>query len=278
MSESSPGDTRAANDMADDGGLFAEPAMAGGLAGAGAFEPEPVHPYDPSDASGRRAMILLFLTFGGLLLLAWLVFSLYQPGVRDRDAPPIITASDQPFKTAPETPGGAQTPDQDREVYGAIDGSSPDGVTTAPLPEQPLDTRPAAPELPTRMEVEVEPVVPMPEPEPRSEPEPAPVVRTPAPSTPAASRPAVAGGSSDWVVQVASLRSQAEARDTYDRLSRRFASQLPSTASADIQRADLGDKGIYYRVRVAGLADKAAANRLCSAFKGANQACFVAKR
>jgi hypothetical protein len=47
---------------------------------------------------------------------------------------------------------------------------------------------------------------------------------------------------------------------------------------ADVKRADLGDKGIYYRTRVAGLADKSAAQSLCNSFKAAGQACFVAKR
>ena len=47
---------------------------------------------------------------------------------------------------------------------------------------------------------------------------------------------------------------------------------------ADVKRADLKEKGVYYRTRIAGMADKTAANSLCNAFKAAGQACFVTKR
>ena len=240
------------------------------------FEPEPLSPYDPRDASGRRAMILLAVTFGGLLLLAILVFSLWGDGTRTRDEIPLASVDERPFKTEPEDAGGLQAANQDREVFGRIDGSAPDSVEVMPEPEEPL-----AQELPDTMEVEVQPVVPMPqparpapaEPEPtRPEPEP---VRQPVQA--AASSP-VAGGSSDWVVQIASLRSEGEAADAYGKMSQKFAAVLPATAYADIVRADLGDKGIYYRARVAGLESKTAANRLCSTFKSGNQACFVAKK
>jgi cell division septation protein DedD len=250
------------------------------------FDAEPISPYNPQDNSGRRAMILLGLTFGGLLLLAILVFRLYQPGVRDRGVPPIITADNQPFKVEPADAGGAVTPDQDREVFNTIEGAETEGVTTAPAPEQPARL---AEELPDAVQVEVQPAVPVrPEPvQPRPvEPEPAPAttqnierysdpVAQPARSSTGS---AVAGGNSDWVVQVSSLRSQGEAQDTWNRLSAKFGDVMPSSAYADIMQADLAEKGIYYRVRVAGLADKSAANQLCNKLKAQGQACFVARR
>ena len=242
------------------------------------FDAEPISPYDPRDAGGRRAMVLLAVTFGGLLLLAILVFSLWGDGTRTRDEIPLARVDERPFKTVPEDEGGMQAENQDREVFGRIDGSGSGDVDVMPEPEEPL-----APELPDRMEVEVQPVVPMPQPARPTPPKPEPArpAPTPAPSrqpTQAASASPVAGGSSDWVVQIASLRSEGEAADAYGRMSRKFAAVLPSTAYADIVRADLGDKGVYYRARVAGLESRTAANRLCSTFKSGNQACFVAKK
>ena len=235
------------------------------------FEPEPISTYDPKDNSQRRAFILLALTFGGLLLSGWLVLQLYLGGTRDRDTPPVILADNTPFKVEPVDPGGDIAPNQDLEVFSSIDGSGESSVTTAPEPEQPLT--PPADELPDAVPIVVEPVVPVvSDPEPVVvEPEPEPVRVLPSPE------PVVPSGNSQWVVQVASLRSEGEAQATYDRIARKFSGTIPGGARADIVRADLGDKGIYFRARVAGLADKAAANRLCEAFKAGNQACFVTR-
>jgi len=239
------------------------------------FDAEPISPYNPQDKSGRRALILLGLTFGGLLLLAILVFRLYQPGVRDRGTPPVITADNQPFKVEPADAGGMSTPDQDREVFNTIEGAEGEGVTTAPAPEQPARL---AEELPDAVQVEVQPAVPIrPDPVQSPRPDPVRVDPTPAPVT-SVSTGAVAGGNSEWVVQVASLRSQGEAQNTWNSLSAKYSGALPQSAYADIMQADLAEKGIYYRVRVAGLADKSAANQLCNKLKAQGQACFVARR
>ena len=253
-----------------------------------AFEPEPISPFDPQDNTGRRAMVLLGLTFGGLLLVAILVFRLYQPGVRDRADPPFIAAEDTPFRTVP-TEDVTET-DLGAEVYASLEGNAPDAVVDAPAGV-------LADDLPEIMEIEVEPVRTAPEPvvaEPTPAPEPIRVadIPSPQPARPEPARPEpvrsepvravtpppAAGGSSDWVVQVASLRSDAEAQATFATVASRFASDLPGSAYADVARADLAEKGIYYRVRVAGLADKTAANRLCNTFKAQGQACFVTRR
>jgi cell division protein FtsN len=184
--------------------------------------------------------------------------------VRDRSDPPRITADNTPFKVKPEEAGGAQTPNQDKVVFEVMDGNSP---TTEATPE-------ALPEQPIKIETP-EPVVETPAREP--------IVERPAvtpPSRPAASAPttsAVASRKSDWVVQVSSTRSEADARAVWTSLQQKFPG-LVSGTYADVKRADLGDKGIYYRTRVAGLADKSAAQSLCNSFKAAGQACFVAKR
>jgi len=53
---------------------------------------------------------------------------------------------------------------------------------------------------------------------------------------------------------------------------------LTSSYFADIKRVDLGAKGIYYRLRVAGLADKTAATNLCTRLKSRGQDCIVTKK
>jgi cell division protein FtsN len=46
--------------------------------------------------------------------------------------------------------------------------------------------------------------------------------------------------------------------------------------SQDIQKADLGAKGIWYRLRVGPFADKAAAAGACEKLKAEGGTCFVA--
>jgi len=218
---------------------------------------ERVTPFDARDQSGRRAMLLLAGAFAFLLILAIIVFKVYQPGVRDRGEPPRITAENTPFKVKPDNPGGEQTPDQDKVIYDVMDGkTADDAITAAPTPEAPI-------ELPKTANIIVDkPTIKTPNPQ-------AQIPETPRPE------PSTSGG--DYVVQVASVRFKEDADALWAQLQSDFARMLGG-AYADIKRADLGDKGIYYRLRIAGLADKAAANRLCDQLKTGGQACFVAKK
>lgn len=109
---------------------------------------------------------------------------------------------------------------------------------------------------------------------------PAPVAPAPqqvatAPATPA---PAVtqAAPTGDFVVQLASLRSPEQAQATFNTLQGRFGSILTGF-SPDIQRADLGDRGIYHRLRV-GPMDRTAANSLCQRYQAAGGDCIVQRR
>ncbi len=96
--------------------------------------------------------------------------------------------------------------------------------------------------------------------------------RTPSAGTGAA-LPLVAGG---MMVQVSSQRSQDAAQATFRDLQARYPSILGGY-QADIQRADLGSRGTYYRVRV-GPFDSANAQNLCSALKDAGGDCILASR
>ena len=242
---------------------------------------EPLTPFDVHERSERAGLIKLLIAAGVLLALALIVLKLYQPGVRARTDPPLITAENTPFKVVPEDPGGFQTPDQDREVFEVMSGNAPaTEVVTLPAPEVPISVQKA--QEPEREPVVTTPapVVTTPEPTPApvvSTPAPEPVARTPAPVQSPARAPAPATGSSDWVVQIASLRSQAEAQASYDAVAAKVPNIL-SSYSADIRRVDLAEKGIYFRARASGFADRDAANRTCTALKAAGQACFVTRR
>lgn len=239
---------------------------------------DPLVPFDVHDSSGRQGMVKLIIGAVLLLALAFIVLKLYQPGVRDRSDPPLITAENTPFKVVPEDREGTQTPDQDKEIFEVMSGreTQPD-VVTLPSPEVPI----ALPSIPTGEQA----VTALPPPEdlaPSSSTAPA---QNPAPETgtqtaparqPAPTRPQPTTSNSTWVVQVASLRSQAEADRTYAEIDAKYRSILAPYRS-DIRRVDLAEKGIYYRVRVAGFAGRADAAQLCNQLKAAGQACYVTR-
>lgn len=91
---------------------------------------------------------------------------------------------------------------------------------------------------------------------------------------PAASQPA-SGGSAGAYVQLSSQRTEEAARSAFVALQRKFPSILGS-AVADIQQADLGSKGVYYRARV-GAPSKDAAVALCEQLRSAGGDCLIAR-
>lgn len=104
-----------------------------------------------------------------------------------------------------------------------------------------------------------------------------PVAAAPAPA-PVASAPIVAApaGDGQFVVQVAAQKSDSDARRAFADAQRKYPSVLGGR-SLDVQAADLGARGTYYRARaVAGSRDEAIA--LCQQLKAQGGDCVVARR
>ncbi len=270
----------------------------------GMYTPPPDRPlsYDVRDEDGGgKGMVLLMVAAVLVVAFGVVVWSMFKSGVRDRDMPPYITASDTPFKVAPDDPGGLEAPDQDKTVYDTVSGEeSPAVKSFAAGPEEPValdkDAPKAAPSAPVKTAA-LKPAAPKKElakSDPLKGAEPAPMkkaekkaepsapVEKKAESPAEASKPkpkpepkpatATTGG---YVVQLAATRSAADADATWTRLQGKYPAL--KSHSKSIERADLGDKGIYYRVRAAGFADKAAAQALCADLKAAGQGCLVRK-
>jgi cell division protein FtsN len=102
---------------------------------------------------------------------------------------------------------------------------------------------------------------------------PAPKVAAAAPA-PAAAKPVAAGGS--YVLQIGAYKSQADADAAWKSYKGKHAALL-SGYSDDVQQADLGDKGTWYRLRVGGLSDKEVATALCDRLKADGGACILGK-
>jgi cell division protein FtsN len=84
--------------------------------------------------------------------------------------------------------------------------------------------------------------------------------------------PAVSSGG--YVVQVSSQRSEADAQSSYRALQAKFPSVLGSR-SANIKRADLGEKGTYYRAVLGPFSSPEDAAALCGNLKSAGGQCVV---
>jgi hypothetical protein len=102
-------------------------------------------------------------------------------------------------------------------------------------------------------------------------PAPPPRPRTAVASTAPSATPS-SGGSS--YAQVTSRRTEGEAQTEFRALQARFPTQL-SGREPVIRRADLGEKGIYYRALVGPFASTEEAAQLCSSLKAAGQNCIV---
>jgi hypothetical protein len=88
--------------------------------------------------------------------------------------------------------------------------------------------------------------------------------------------PAAPGGGGSYVVQISSQRSEADAQASYRALQGKFPSVLGSRAPL-IKRADLGDKGVYYRAMVGPFASSEEAAQVCGNLKTAGGQCVVQK-
>ena len=90
-----------------------------------------------------------------------------------------------------------------------------------------------------------------------------------APSAPSAGS---AGGG--YLVQVSSQRSETDAQASYRALQGKFPSVLGSHAPL-IKRADLGEKGVYYRAMVGPFGSPDEASQFCTSLKSAGGQCVV---
>jgi hypothetical protein len=80
-----------------------------------------------------------------------------------------------------------------------------------------------------------------------------------------------------YVAQLAALQSEAAVDTAWRRLSSR-APDLFANARLDVERADLGARGVYHRVRAGYFADRENAALFCERIRQMGQDCIVAAR
>jgi SPOR domain len=224
--------------------------------------------------AGLVVVVVVGVFAGGL----WFA---YQQGLRHGGGStgtadiPLIRADERPTKVKPENPGGMEVPDRDKLIYTQ---KRPTVEHLLPPPEKPM-ARPTAPSA----------AAPSGSPQPplmtaaagASNPGPQPQSQQPAGKLPAkagsaaatAAKPAAPQQTGGARIQLASVRSEEAARQEWNRI-RRANPDLLGSASANFVRADLGDKGVFYRLQTAPIVD---AERVCGELKQRNVGCIIAR-
>jgi hypothetical protein len=199
---------------------------------------------------------------------------------------PVVAA---PSSAAPPAASPAGTVAAPKKIHTVA--IRPDQAGSPDTPQIPPPV--SAPSAPAAQAVPVRPVaqqhVPRPAPAtdanaplsivPGGEPAPAPVRVRPAaaaPATLASAEPAAGAAGGGYAVQVSSQRSEAEAQASFRALQAKFPGQLGSRQPM-VRRADLGDKGVYYRALVGPFASMQQAAEMCSSLKTAGGNCIVQK-
>jgi cell division protein FtsN len=91
---------------------------------------------------------------------------------------------------------------------------------------------------------------------------------------PVQTAPTAGINSAGYLVQVSSQRNEADAQASYRALQGKFPAVLGSHAPV-IKRADLGDKGVYYRALVGPFGSSDEASQFCGNLKSAGGQCVV---
>jgi SPOR domain len=86
--------------------------------------------------------------------------------------------------------------------------------------------------------------------------------------------PSGGGGGGNYLVQVSSQRNEADAQASFRALQSKFPAVLGSRSPV-IKRADLGDKGVYYRAMVGPFGSPDEASQFCGSLKTAGGQCVV---
>jgi sporulation related protein len=93
-------------------------------------------------------------------------------------------------------------------------------------------------------------------------------------TNPVQAAPAVAPSGGGYLVQVSSQRNEADAQASFRALQGKFPAVLGSHSPV-IKRADLGEKGVYYRAMVGPFGTPDEASQFCGSLKSAGGQCVI---
>ena len=246
------------------------------------------------EEGGVSGFVVLVVGVVVLIVFFAVLAFVYQRGIQEGSALPVVTANAEPIKTEQEvsfnTPSSTEqevqetltAPPQSQVIVDTSEEEDPlanfdttasasnntvannasNDVETAPVTEQPTVTQSEAEDVVEEPVVVTMPVVEDTQPEP--------VVTQPVPTATTLS----SATDGTHVVQVGAFRSNEEALGKFSSMQSKYGSII-GAKQPDVQRADLGDRGIYYRLRVGPFSNRTDAISFCDQLKSAGQDCLV---
>ena len=182
---------------------------------------------------------------------------------------PVVVAAPKPAPVAPKPAPVAAAPKPQAKVAAVVPAKIVPPVAAAkPAPAAPSVVKKELPPVTAAAPVAATPVGPATA-APRSL---ALVPAKPAPVAAAAPAPATGGA----ILQIGAYKSQAEADTAWKTYKSKHAALLAG-ATQDVQQADLGDKGTWYRLRIVGFPSKDVASAMCDRLKADGGGCFLGK-
>ena len=253
--------------------------------------------------SGRRRLALPF-GIGAAILLVFVGILWWAYGSHGGNAGgsvAVITADQTPIKVKPAEEGGLEVPDQDKLVFDNIaEGAQGTGKVEQllPGPEEPVTPPPQpaaiatgtaqpAPLTATEEDTDTALAGTTPTPAapaatapaaPAEAAAPPPAQQAAAPATAVAEPAAPVQPASDgsWKIQLAAVKSDSAARAQWGRMQKAH-SDLLGDMRLTVQRVDLGNKGLFFRIQAGPLPDRTTAEDVCAELKAAKQPCIVVK-
>ena len=278
--------------------------------------PNDFYGYQVDDADDGFPLLAIVLGGLAIFLaLTVIVYLAYTKGVQDgqRNLPPLVMADREPVKVMPEKKPTDDLAQRDLSIYRSMEAQKPaasEPAVSTPAPDAELgdgsleslyaEERSANDDISADMPsvmvddgadglAELDAFLgdaSLSEP-PAAEKDPLPpipaevnVARNPTPVAapdPEPAAPAViTSADSNHIVQISASRSVAQASANYANLRKKFPDMLKNREPL-VQRADLGEKGIFFRLGIGGFASRADATSFCTSLKDKGQDCLVRK-
>jgi len=245
-----------------------------------------IEPQDPDTRPHYRGMLVAIAALLLIGAIAGGVWFAYQQGLHHASVAtaagdvPLIRADERPTRVKPENPGGMEIPDRDKLIYtqkrAAVEH-------LLPPPEKPM-LRPTAPQSPAVQQAVQPPAAPdgpdagaaarvNAQPAQPQQPAAKSAGKNPPTVLPRTAAQETRAHSTGARLQLGSVRSEEAARNEWDRV-RRANSDLLGDLSATPVRADLGERGVYYRIQTGPTAE---ADRICAELRHRNIGCIIAR-
>ena len=247
----------------------------------------------------QNVFIGTILGIGLAGIVSWFILSSDYTQTEDVDVP-VVRRPQTAIKVQPADPGGMEILNQDKTVYDIVEKKETDDIKVENLlpppeePKMPEDIIPTAAQPTSEKEIKIDvietaekiinnnevkaPAQPKKEP---VKPEAKPVVveekpvQQPKPVVVEAPKPVeIAAGS--WQIQLISSPNKSAMEKAWKDMSKKYSvlNGLPH----EIESADLGSKGTFYRLKAGSFKDRAPADKICNSIKSAGGSCLVKKK